>query len=259
MLVFAGAAPRRVSTSSGKKIGLPHIERRLQTSCACPFAVFSRREKSIHQRCFQLWKLKCLNGQKKQVWCIPKSLFSRENAGKIHIHQRGFKVFVGDLRTVLVYRFWPPILFPPFFLLPQGISSGKVKVVLGRNPSLLLGLSTFPPACLVTSLVVTSQAWWRLKVLCSLLKWRSWPRTLPIAKVGWNLPSLYKLMYPKFVEVVPPIHHVVVDWTIVLDWSHAILELQITWVFPPFSHFAAFWAWESWRVCSHAMDNHCKR
>ena len=36
---------------------------------------------------------------KKQVWCIPKSLFSREKTGqrrKIHIHQRGFQVFVGD-------------------------------------------------------------------------------------------------------------------------------------------------------------------
>ena len=32
----------------------------------------------------------------KEVWCIPKSLFSREKRRKIHIHQRGFRVFVGD-------------------------------------------------------------------------------------------------------------------------------------------------------------------
>ena len=36
---------------------------------------------SIHQRCFQLWELKCLN-RPKEVWCILKSLFSREKEGK---------------------------------------------------------------------------------------------------------------------------------------------------------------------------------
>ena len=33
---------------------------------------------------------------KKEVWFIPKSLFSREKERKIHIHQRVFTVFVGD-------------------------------------------------------------------------------------------------------------------------------------------------------------------
>ena len=38
---------------------------------------------------------------KKQVWCVPKSLFSREKEGqrrRTHIHQRGFQVFAGDER-----------------------------------------------------------------------------------------------------------------------------------------------------------------
>ena len=45
---------------------------------------------------------------KKEFWCIPKSLFSREKRRKIHIRQRAFKVFVGTPRAILVCRFWPP-------------------------------------------------------------------------------------------------------------------------------------------------------
>ena len=110
----------------------------------------SRREKGIHQRCFQLWKLKCrglviilviicfvynfpaaelpntcavahagtnlgltrdralasrlwklkcLNRQKQVCFAYQKACFQGKKKGqrrKIHIHQRGFQVFVGD-------------------------------------------------------------------------------------------------------------------------------------------------------------------
>ena len=35
-------------------------------------------------------------GAKKEVWRIPKRLFSRGKRRKMHIHQRAFKVFVGN-------------------------------------------------------------------------------------------------------------------------------------------------------------------
>ena len=49
----------------------------------------------MHQRCFRLWKLKCLNRQKTGLVYTKKLVFEGKWR-KIHIHQRGFKVFVGD-------------------------------------------------------------------------------------------------------------------------------------------------------------------
>ena len=53
------------------------------------------RQKSIHQRCFRLWELKCLNSQKRGLVYTKKLVFDGKRR-KIHIHQRAFKVFVGD-------------------------------------------------------------------------------------------------------------------------------------------------------------------
>ena len=48
---------------------------------------------------------------KKEVWCVPKSLFSREKEGKYIYTPKSLPgVCAGPLRAVLVYRFWPPIL-----------------------------------------------------------------------------------------------------------------------------------------------------
>ena len=51
--------------------------------------------KNTHQRCFQLWKLKCLNRQKRGLVYSKKLVFKGKRR-KIHIHQRAFKVVVGD-------------------------------------------------------------------------------------------------------------------------------------------------------------------
>ena len=61
--------------------------------CYYPFQN-SGGEKSIHQRCFQLWKLKCLNRQRRGLVYTKKLVF-KGNEGKKHIHQE----FVGDLFT----------------------------------------------------------------------------------------------------------------------------------------------------------------
>ena len=58
------------------------------------FSVPKRPPRSVHRRCFQLGKLKCLNRQK-EVWRIPRNLFQGKKK-ELHVHQRAFKVFVGD-------------------------------------------------------------------------------------------------------------------------------------------------------------------
>ena len=45
---------------------------------------------------------------KREVWCIPKSLFSREKKENTYTPKRLQGVCGGPLRGVLVYRFWPP-------------------------------------------------------------------------------------------------------------------------------------------------------
>ena len=60
-----------------------------------------RREKSIHQRCLQLSKLKSLNTQKRGLVYTKKLVFKGKRR-KIHIHQRAFKVVVRD--PVAQYR-----------------------------------------------------------------------------------------------------------------------------------------------------------
>ena len=87
--------------SSAHKIGAaisgPRIaDKNLKVYGHEDFSEFIGGEKSIHHRCFQLWKLECLNRQIKRLVYIPKSLFSREKEGNTHIHQRAFKVFSGD-------------------------------------------------------------------------------------------------------------------------------------------------------------------
>ena len=46
---------------------------------------------------------------KREVWCIPKSLFSREKEENTYTPKSLQGVCGGPLRAVLVYRFWPPI------------------------------------------------------------------------------------------------------------------------------------------------------
>ena len=55
-----------------------------------------RREKVYTKSGFSSENSSASTG-KKEVWCIPKSLFSREKKGKTHIRQRASQVFVGDL------------------------------------------------------------------------------------------------------------------------------------------------------------------
>ena len=46
---------------------------------------------------------------KKEVWCIPKSLFSREKKERKTYTPKSLQgVCGGPLRRALVYRFWPP-------------------------------------------------------------------------------------------------------------------------------------------------------
>ena len=45
----------------------------------------------------------------KEVWCIPKSSFSREKKENTYTPKSLQGVFGGPLRAVLVYRFWPPM------------------------------------------------------------------------------------------------------------------------------------------------------
>ena len=54
-----------------------------------------RREKSVHQSCFQHWNLKCVNRQKRGLVYTKKLVFKGKKR-KMHIHQSAFKVFVGD-------------------------------------------------------------------------------------------------------------------------------------------------------------------
>ena len=67
-------------------------------------AVSNRRGKSIHQRCFQLGKLKCLNRQKRGLVYTKKLVFKGTYTPK-----RLQGVCGGPLCGVLLYRFWPPI------------------------------------------------------------------------------------------------------------------------------------------------------
>ena len=87
--------------------------------CLC--IAFHGRLTLIHLRCWEvlpfltIQRQRCIIGGKKvytkgvfssenssastgkrEVWCIPKSLFSREKGRKMHIRQSAFKVFVGD-------------------------------------------------------------------------------------------------------------------------------------------------------------------
>ena len=54
-----------------------------------------REKKYTPKRVFSSENLSASTG-KKQVWCIPKMLVFKGKRRKINIHQRGFKVFVGD-------------------------------------------------------------------------------------------------------------------------------------------------------------------
>ena len=67
-----------------------------------------RREESIHQSCFQLWKLKCLNRQKNRFGVYPKPGFQGKKKENTYTPKRLQGVRGGPLRAVLVYRFWPP-------------------------------------------------------------------------------------------------------------------------------------------------------
>ena len=55
---------------------------------------------------------------KKEVWCIPKSLFSREKKENAYTPKSLQGVCGGPLRAVLVYRFWPPSSYPKHVLVP---------------------------------------------------------------------------------------------------------------------------------------------
>ena len=45
---------------------------------------------------FQLWKLKCLNRQKRGLLYTKKLVFKGKNKENTFLHQRAFKVFLGD-------------------------------------------------------------------------------------------------------------------------------------------------------------------
>ena len=55
-----------------------------------------RCQKRIHQRCFRLCKLKCLNRQIRGLVYTKKLVFKGKNE-RTHIHQRASQVFMGDL------------------------------------------------------------------------------------------------------------------------------------------------------------------
>ena len=72
-------------------------------SLYCLFCALSLWEgKKYTPKVFSVLKTQVPEQARKEVWCISTSLFSREKKGKIHIHQRTFKVFF--------LWGWPPIL-----------------------------------------------------------------------------------------------------------------------------------------------------
>ena len=64
--------------------------------------------KKFLPKCFQLWKLKCLNRQKRGLVYTKKLVFKRKKKENTFTPKSLQGVCGGPLRTVLVYRFWPP-------------------------------------------------------------------------------------------------------------------------------------------------------
>ena len=67
-----------------------------------------RRKKKYTPKVFSALKTHVPQRAKKRFGCLPKSLFSREKKEKTYTPKSLPGVGVGPLRTVLVYRFWPP-------------------------------------------------------------------------------------------------------------------------------------------------------
>ena len=80
---------------------------------SCLMLFFGGKKKT--PKVFSALKTQVPQQAKKQVWCIPKSLFSREKEGtkneNTYAPKRLPGVCGGPLRAVLVYRFWPPNFF----------------------------------------------------------------------------------------------------------------------------------------------------
>ena len=80
--------------SSDCKLGLP-----CTVMCASPLCLLLLEAKNVYTKGVFSTENASASTGRKEVWCIPKSLFSLVFKGKrrkIHIHQRAFKVFVGN-------------------------------------------------------------------------------------------------------------------------------------------------------------------
>ena len=64
----------------------------------------------MHQRCFQLGKLKFLNRQKRRFDVYQKACFQGKKKENTYTPKRLQGVCGGPFRGVLVYRFWSPMV-----------------------------------------------------------------------------------------------------------------------------------------------------
>ena len=78
--------------------------------CDGPSSSPSNRREKCTPKVFSALKTQAPQQATKEVWCIPKSLLSREEQGNKKLYTKKLpRCLSGPLRRVLVYRFWPPI------------------------------------------------------------------------------------------------------------------------------------------------------